>query len=227
MHNNLEARSTGFERIDLDGMTALGRYKFLTATVVPRPIALVSTLNLDGSVNVAPFSQFVILSASPPMLGIVSGRHPDGMKDTHVNILRTREFVINLVSEELAVPTQQSAFPFRADISEADMLMLETRPASTVRGRAIALSPVAFECCLSRAERFGETATLIAGEVVAVTARNGLVSGHRVAHEDLRPLGRIAGRAYCHTSSIFSLPVELDAEFSRHGRHNEIGKVLP
>ncbi|WP_370211994.1 flavin reductase family protein [Roseovarius sp.] len=227
MAEHPEFRPATFERIELGDMTALSRYKFLTATVVPRPIALVSTLNPNGSVNLAPFSQFVILSASPPILGIVSGRHPDGRKDTHSNILRTGEFVINTVDEALAVPTQQSAYPFRPEISETELLGLGTRATTSVAGRAVAASPLAFECRLVRTESFGETATLIAGEVVAVTARQGLVSGHRVAHDKLRPLGRIAGRDYCRTGEVVSMPPDLDAAFAALGRHNQTGKVLP
>jgi flavin reductase (DIM6/NTAB) family NADH-FMN oxidoreductase RutF len=199
--------------VDLSVMTHENRYKFLTASVVPRPIALVTSLSPDGLVNAAPFSQFIILSATPPILGIVSGRHPDGIKDTHSNILTNAEFVINVVDAPLAVATQACAFPFRADSSEADAVGLGTVPSRTVRTPRLAASPIAFECKLSRTERFGNTATLIAGEVVDVHARPGLVSEHRVDHALLQPLGRIAGRSYCSTAEVLHMDAALDQPF--------------
>ncbi|MCC6008982.1 MAG: flavin reductase family protein [Rhodobacteraceae bacterium] len=204
----------GGDAVDLEAMSALERYKFLTATVVPRPIALVTTMNAEGLVNAAPFSQFIILSASPAILGIVSGRHPDGTKDTHSNILTRREYVINIVSEDMAQLTQDCAFPFRPEIGEPAHLRIATAPSRIVSVPAIADSPVAFECRLSRTENFGDTATLIAGVVVAVSCRPGLVQGHRVDHAALRPLGRIAGRAYCRTGDVITMAEACDAPFS-------------
>lgn len=199
--------------VDLSTMTHENRYKFLTATVVPRPIALVTTLSQSGLVNAAPFSQFIILSATPAILGIVSGQYADGMKDTHANILANDDFVINLVDAGLAEATQICAFPFRADCSETDQLGLETIPSRQIRTPRLAASPVSFECRLSRTERFGRTATLIAGEVVDVHARPGLVDGHRVDHSLLRPLGRVAGRSYCSTSEVIHMDAALDRPF--------------
>lgn len=204
--------------IDLTPFSALDRYKFLTASVVPRPIALVSTTGPDGGVNVAPFSQFIILSATPPILGIVSGQHPDGVKDTHRHILTRREFVINVVDEDLAEVTQACAFPFGADVSEAEMLGLEMLACAHIDGARLKASPISFECRLVRTERFGETATLIAGEVVAVHARKGLVDGHRVDHDRLKPLGRIAGRSYCRTREVLTMPAALDDPYRRYQR---------
>lgn len=209
---------TAYDLVDLEPFTPLDRYKFLTASVVPRPIALVSTIGPDGSVNVAPFSQFIILSATPPILGIVSGQHADGIKDTHRHILERREFVINVVDEDLAQATQDCAFPFSADISEAAVIGLDTVACSRIEGMRLAASPIAFECRLLRVERFGKTASLIAGEVVAVSAREGLVKGHRVDHGLLRPLGRIAGRSYCRTRDVLTMPAETDDRFRQFQR---------
>lgn len=207
-----------FEQVNLNPLTPLNRYKFLTASVVPRPIALVSTIGPTGLVNVAPFSQFIILSATPPILGIVSGQYSDGIKDTHAHILRTQQFVINVVDEDLAQATQACAFPFRSDQSEAEVVGLDTLDCTTIDGRRLAASPMSFECRLERTERFGETATLIAGEVVAVHARAGLVSGHRVDHRKLKPLGRIAGRSYCRTREVVEMPDGLDDPYRQYGR---------
>lgn len=206
-------REVSFELVDLKPLSHINRYKFLTASVVPRPIALVSTIGSGGIVNVAPFSQFIILSATPPILGIVSGQHGDGIKDTHSHILTKREFVINVVDEDLARATQACAFPFTSDASEAEIIGLETLDCTAIDGRRLRDSPISFECRLLRTERFGETATLIAGEVITVHARAGLVSGHRVDHAQLRPLGRIAGRSYCFTREVLTMSSKLDDAF--------------
>lgn len=202
-----------FESLDLDDLDHSSRYKFLTAAVVPRPIALVTTIAADGRVNVAPFSQFAILSSTPAILGFVASRHPDRAKDTHVHAVERGEFVIHVVDEAMATVTQQCAFPFAADVSEADMLHLATLPSEIVKPPRLSMSPLAFECRLHRTERFGAYSTLFAGEVVKVHARRGLVRKHRIEHQALKPLGRIAGRRYCLTRDTIDVVPEVDDPF--------------
>ena len=191
-----------FDTIDPNGFTPENRYKFLTGTVVPRPIALVTSLGSDGVVNAAPYSQFIIISATPAMPGIVAGQHPSGDKDTKRNIAESGEYVINVTSEDMADQVQLCAHPFPPEISEVKEAGFNTVPSVRIRTPRIAEAPVQFECRLHQMLRFGETATLIVGEVVLVHARSGIVSGHRVDHAMLRPLGRIAGRRYCRTQDV-------------------------
>ena len=208
-----------YETVPFEAFSPQDRYKFICATVVPRPIALVTSTSERGAVNAAPFSQFIILSSTPIILGIVAGRYADdSFKDTQNNILRNGEYVINTVSEEMAEITQLCAFPFVEAESEPQVLGLETASSRVVATPRLALAPVAFECRLSRTERFGSTATLIAGEVVAIQARPGLVSGHRVDHSGLNPLGRIAGRSYCRTNEVLTMPSEIDAPYKARRR---------
>src|SRR5437588_8790089 len=94
-------RTSDFERLRFEGMTFAGRYKLLTGAVVPRPIAFVSSLNHDGSVNAAPFSSFMIASVEAGYLAFSVGPGDTVEKETLRNIRRTQEFVINTVSEEL------------------------------------------------------------------------------------------------------------------------------
>lgn len=216
------AADAAFESLDLADFDHAARYKFLTAAVVPRPIALVTTLGEDGRVNAAPFSQFVILASSPAILGFVASHHPDGTKDSQVNAVAMGEFVIHIVDEPMAELTQQCAFPFAAGVSEVETLGLATLPSQIVAPPRLAAAPIAFECRLLRTERFGLYSTLIAGEVLRVHARAGLVRGHRIEHAALRPLGRIAGRRYCLTRDVVEIGPEADAMFDttpeRRGR---------
>lgn len=202
-----------FESLDLDDFDNASRYKFLTAAVVPRPIALVTSLAPDGLVNVAPFSQFVILSSTPAILGFVSSQHPDGIKDTQLHAVTRGEYVIHIVDEAMAELTQQCAFPFPVAVSEVEALGLETRPSQIVSVPRLAVAPLAFECRLLRTETFGRFSTLIAGQVVRVHARRGLRQGHRINHQSLRPLGRVAGRRYCLTRETIEIGPDVDASF--------------
>src|SRR5215468_10637702 len=99
-------RSGDFERIRFDRMGFAGRYKLLTGAIVPRPIAFVSSLNHDGSVNAAPFSSFMIASVEAGYLAFSVGPGDRDEKETLRNVRRTREFVINTVSEDLAQEVQ-------------------------------------------------------------------------------------------------------------------------
>ncbi len=189
-----------FDRIDPAAFSHEDRYKFLTATVVPRPIALVTSQGSSGVLNAAPYSQFIIIAASPALLGIVAGQTADGDKDTMRNIRETGEYVINTVSEDMADQVQLCAHPFPADVSEVSEAGFSTVESVVVKPRRIAQAPIQFECRLHRMIEFGTSrATLIVGEAVLVHAARGLVSEHRVDHAKLRPLGRISGRRYCLT----------------------------
>jgi len=203
-----------FESLDLDEFTEDSRYKFLMGTVVPRPIALVTSLGENGVLNAAPFSQFVVISVSPPLLGIVAhdatnvslfAASPGSYKDTVRNILATKEFVINGVTESMALQVQECAFPFPPDVSEVEKVGFHTVPSELVAPARISESMVQFECRLHRTVSFGEDTsktTLVVGEVVKVHCASGLVAGHRVDHQKLKPLGRIAGRSYCRTNDV-------------------------
>lgn len=207
-----------FEPVDIEAFDHNTRYKFLTATVVPRPIALVSTLSADGQTfNAAPFSGFIILSHTPPILGINISRST-GEKDTFRNLVDRGECVVHVVSRTLAVKVQQCAFPFAASVSEPAMVGLTPLPSEVVAVPRIAEAPVQFECRLHRMERYGQYSTLVSLDVVRVHARRGLVSGHRVDHHALDPLGRVAGRQYCTTDNVLAMPDELDQPFAAHAR---------
>ncbi len=195
-----------FDQIDPAAFSHEDRYKFLTATVVPRPIALVTSTGRSGVLNAAPFSQFIIIAASPALLGIVVGREPEGEKDTLRNIKETGEYVINTVSESMAEQVQLCAHPFPAHVSEVQEAGFTVVPAATVQTMRIADAVVQFECKVHRMIEFGESpATLVVGLVTLAHAAKGVVSDHRVDHDRLRPLGRISGRRYCFTQQTIEL----------------------
>ena len=191
-----------FEAVDLQGMAHEDRYKFLMASVIPRPIALVTTVDAQGVVNAAPFSSFVVLSIDPPLLGISVARREDGsLKDTYRLIQAGREFVIHSVDAQMVGQVQACSDPLPPGRSEVEHAGLKLLPSVRVRPPRIAEAPFHFECVLHRVEYFGRRqSALIVGEVVQVHSRCGLVQGHRIDLADADILGRIGGGLYCRST---------------------------
>jgi flavin reductase (DIM6/NTAB) family NADH-FMN oxidoreductase RutF len=188
--------------VDLRDFRSEDRYKFLMGTVIPRPIALVTSLSEEGVLNAAPFSQFVVISVDPALLGFVAHELPTGHKDTVRNALKSGEFVINTVNESMAAQVQQCSISYPPSVSEVAEVGFHTLPSLKVQPQRIAESHVHFECRLHRSLDFGskeEGTMLIVGEIVVAHCAQGVLSGHRVDHAAVNALGRIAGRSYCRT----------------------------
>ncbi|MDI5967999.1 flavin reductase family protein [Streptomyces sp. SL13] len=175
-------------RIDFDPET-LDRnpfYKLLTAVVVPRPIAWVSSIGADGTSNLAPHSFFSVACVSPPMVQFTSV----GRKDTLVNVEATGEFVVCLAPEELAREINGTATDFPRGVSEFEAVGLATEPSLRVKPPRVAASPVALECVLHSTVNLGDS-TVVFGRVVhAAVAEEVLVDGHPEARL-MRPLSRL------------------------------------
>ncbi|WP_028605127.1 flavin reductase family protein [Ottowia thiooxydans] len=193
-----------FESVDLAQFGHEDRYKFLMASVIPRPIALVTTLGADGFVNAAPFSSFVVLSVDPPLLGISVARRDDGsIKDTYRLVEASGEFVIHTVDTAMAKQVQQCSAALGPTQSEVEHAGLYLVPSIKVKPPRIAQAPIHFECKLHRIEYFGDRrSALIVGEVVQTHSREGLVHGHRVDPLEADILGRLGGGVYCSSTVI-------------------------
>ena len=190
--------AAGFDRLPLDGLSRQQRYKLLTGSVVPRPIAFVTTLNDNGSINAAPFSQFIIIAVDPGLLGFSVGPIPGRDKDTLINVRRTGEFVINTVTEELAAIVQFCADHNVPGESELQLSGLTLLPSEFVTSPRVAESPIQFECRLERIVEFGDGPnSLVVGRVILMHARSGIIHDHKVDAGLCRMLGRIGGRTYC------------------------------
>ena len=195
-------------QLDISNFSEAERYKFMMGTVIPRPIALVTSLSRDGVLNAAPFSQFVVISVTPPLLGFVAHEAEHGLKDTVRNILESEEYVINTVAEPMATQVQICSENFPPSVSEVAEVGFHIMPSSFVRASRILESPVNFECRLHRTVQFGHQGSqtyLIVGEIIATHCADGVVSGHRVSHQAMNSLGRIAGRSYCRTGDKFDV----------------------
>lgn len=168
--------------IDLTRLAPMDRYKLLTAVVVPRPVAWVTTQGLTGVVNAAPFSFFNLFGQDPALiiLGLEHHRDGSGPKDTARNIADTGEFVVNIVTPDLVEAMVGTAAAYPADIGEPAALDLALAPSILVTPPRLAAAPVAIECRLKDTLRYSPERDIVVGEAVALTARDGLVDTDRM-----------------------------------------------
>ncbi len=185
-------------------------YKVLSGVVIPRPIAWVSTFGPDGVPNVAPYSFFQPITPSPPHVSFSAGSRDGVKKDTERNIEATGEFVVNIVSSEIARRMAISALDFAPEQSEFAASGLTLAPSDCVSAPRVAEAPASLECEMRQMipvgdERYG--ATLIIGEVVRFHVRDELVlENHRIDFYALDAVGRLAGDWYCATNDQYELP---------------------
>jgi flavin reductase (DIM6/NTAB) family NADH-FMN oxidoreductase RutF len=193
--------------IDPAQTAPLNIYKLLVGAVVPRPIAFVSTISPEGVPNLAPFSFFTVASANPPVLCFTASfREP--RKDTLVNIRATKEFVVNIVSEEFAAKMNVTSAEYPYGVSEFEMSGLTSAPSDVVRPPRVKESHVNMECRLLQTIEVSNQpmgGTLILGEVVRFHVEDAMVEEFRIDPEKLGAVGRMAGNTYCRTKDRFEL----------------------
>lgn len=197
------------QHFDLTALPAAARYKLLTATVVPRPIAWVGTLGADGHVNLAPYSFFGLMGSDPPVVAFAPGDRADGTpKDTALNIPPGGEFTVNMVSAALADAMNATATDFPHGHAEPDALGIALTPGVKVRVPRVAAAPAALECREVQTLTIGRT-RIILGEVLGLTLRADAVQDAERHHVDTAALdliGRLGGRGtYAHTRDTFTI----------------------
>ena len=202
------AASQGAQHIDFEAITAYQRYKLMASLIVPRPIALVTTVDARGVVNAAPFSMFNMVGEDPPLVMLsVNLRNGQGrMKDTAANILAHREFVVHLPDEDLAAAMHACADEAPAGVSELDLTGLSAVPSRTVAVPSIAQAPVAFECVLHE-HLHNESRHVFFGRVRWLRVREGLVDTEawRVRLQDYFPVARFGASFYVRTRDRFAI----------------------
>lgn len=185
-------------------------YKFLIGSIIPRPISVISTRNSDGSNNLAPFSFFTAVSASPmiiafsPMIRSSTGE----FKDTVKNILREKEFVVNFCTENnyKEVNLASTELPYGEDeFSFAGLTPVESE---LVKAKRMKESPIHFECIFRDMLCYGKTpgsGSIITGEVKLVHIDEAILDNKRINSEAYKALGRGAGNDWFKTDSRFEL----------------------
>lgn len=193
--------------IDFSAISEYQRYKLMASLIVPRPIALVTTLGADGTVNAAPFSMFNMLGEEPPIVMISVNRLDDGaLKDTAANIVRTGEFVVHLSDEAMAEKMHRCGERLPPHMSELEHVGLTAAPCTDVAPPRIAEAPVAFECRLWETLET-ESRQIFIGRVLRLHARDGLIDTERwrVRLQEYFPVGRFGASFYVTTRDRFSL----------------------
>lgn len=184
-------------------------YKLLSGSVVPRPIAWISTISESGNLNLAPYSFFTVASRNPPMLcisvGPGVGEREGTEKDTLVNIRSQKEFVINVVTNELGNPMQKSSQNFSSNVNEFDAANLTPIESAIVTPKRVKEAPIHMECQLNQIISLGSD-HLIIGQLVHYHINDEYYLGdYKVNLEKLEPLGRLAG-SFSEMKGLFQLP---------------------
>jgi flavin reductase (DIM6/NTAB) family NADH-FMN oxidoreductase RutF len=194
--------------LDLENEHADRAYPLLASLVVPRPIAWVTTVSKEGAVNAAPFSFFNVLGANPPIVGFCPGDRAEGVpKDTALNVRATREFVVNLVDQDLAAAMNLTAATLPHGESELIHAGLTTAASSVVRPPRIAEAPAALECTEWGTLQIGGN-RLVIGLVRRIHLRDELFdpATQRICSERFHPVGRMASPDwYCRTDDRFEM----------------------
>jgi flavin reductase (DIM6/NTAB) family NADH-FMN oxidoreductase RutF len=184
-------------------------HELTVGTVLPRPIAFVSTFGEDGVFNVAPFSFFTPISYKPMHVGFSIVRKRYGQKkDTLANIEFSREFVINIVTESLAEAMNQASMSYPGSVDEFREVGLTPVKASLVKPPMVAESPINLECRLVQMLEFGEASrrtSFIIGEVVRVHVRDEYWLDGEIRIEELKVIGRLGADFYCRTTDRFEM----------------------
>jgi flavin reductase (DIM6/NTAB) family NADH-FMN oxidoreductase RutF len=189
-------------------------YKLMTGIIVPRPIALVSTVDVEGNANLAPFSFFAGVGSAPPAVLFCPALRPAGTdqagqrKDTLRNVEETREFVINVVSEAIASQTNLTAAEVGQDVNEFKLSGLTPLASEVVRAPRVAESPAQMECKLMQVIYTGDqpaSGVIVLGEVVRFHVREDLVEDFRVDPSGLDAVGRMAGNTWVRTQDRIEL----------------------
>lgn len=195
-------------------------YKFLIGSILPRPIAVVSTINEDGSNNVAPFSFFTAVSASPmiiafcPMIRTSTGL----MKDTPRNIFREKEFVVNFVSENIVekINSTSTELPYGQD--EFKLSGLTPLDSEKIKAKRVKESLIHFECIYRDHLSYGDqpgAGQIITGEVVKVHIADEILENGRIITTKFKPVGRGAGNDWFRCSDIFTLERLMGAQIQK------------
>jgi flavin reductase (DIM6/NTAB) family NADH-FMN oxidoreductase RutF len=178
-----------------------GFYQLLTAVVVPRPIAWVSTVSATGVDNLAPHSFFTVGCVNPPIVQFTSV----GRKDSLRNVEATSEFVVNLATESLFEQINATGTDFPAHMSEFDAVGVKREPSLRVRPSRVADSPVALECVLHSTLRLGDSTIVFGRVVLAAIRKDVMVDGHPEI-DRLRPLSRLGRDEWGAAAEVRSIP---------------------
>jgi flavin reductase (DIM6/NTAB) family NADH-FMN oxidoreductase RutF len=195
-------------------------YKFLIGSILPRPIAVISTKNENGTNNVAPFSFFTAVSAKPmiiafcPMIRTSTGK----MKDTPINIFREKEFVVNFVHEDIVEKINQTSIELPPGEDEFKLSGLTPMDSEKIKAKRIQESHIHFECIYRDHLSYGDipgSGQIITGEVVKIHINESLIIDGKISTKLFKPVGRGAGNDWIKCDSTFELDRLMNAQIQK------------
>ena len=195
--------------IDPDSISTGRLYRWMVGLITPRPIAWVSTQDTKGVCNLAPYSFFNGVGSNPPTVMFCPANRGDGTpKDSHANVLSTGEFVVNIVTEDLASAMNMTSKELKPDEDEFEWASLAKAESSVVKPPRVAVAAAAMECVLHSAITLGTGpggANLIIGRIVHLHIDDKYIDGETLASDRLHTVGRMGGSQYCRTEDRFEL----------------------
>lgn len=181
-------------------------YKLLTGSIIPRPIAFVTTLSDQGVLNGAPFSYFSIVSANPPMVSLSIQRNGQSLKDTARNIYDTKEFVVHIVDEQNVTKVNDTAASLPPDQSEIDLTNLTPVSSTRVSVPGVKEAKIRMECTLEHSIELGGGSTdFIIGRIVQFHIEETIYEQGKIDPNGLAAVSRLAGNDYAKIGEIFTI----------------------
>ena len=197
--------------IDINSLPPNDQYKLLIGTIVPRPIALITTYSEVSGDNAAPFSLFNVMGEDPPVLvvSLESRKTDHSLKDTTLNIMENGQFVAHTVDENLSQAMNICAADFPPTISEAGVAGLTLVPAKVVKAKLIQEAPVAFECEKIAFIQINPHRNILLAKVLMMHVRDNIIdpTTWRVNKENYHPIGRLFGPSYTRTNDTFDMTI--------------------
>jgi flavin reductase (DIM6/NTAB) family NADH-FMN oxidoreductase RutF len=195
--------------IDPALMSERENYKFLIGSIIPRPIAFVTTISKDGVINGAPFSYFNIVSSNPPMISLSIQRSGGRQKDTARNIIETKQFVVHIVDEQNVEKINKTAASLPPDQSEIEVANLSPVESVKISVPGIKEAKVRMECTLEHTLELGDPVTpgcdFIIGKVVQFHIESDIYKNGRIDPSGLGAVSRLAGNSYAKIGEIFEI----------------------
>lgn len=186
-------------------------YKILTGAILPRPIGWISSIDLTGRPNLAPFSFFNVVCSNPPtLLFCPMIRSLDGSpKDTLNNVRQTEEFVVNIVTEDLLKAMNATSIEAPSEFNEFEFAGLTLSPSVTVKPPRVNESPIHFECKVDQIVDINNApggGSIVIGTITHIHAEERVMIGaDKINLTALQPIGRLMGSAYCRVEQVVEL----------------------
>ncbi len=195
--------------IDPSTVSERENYKLLIGSIIPRPIAFVTSMSQEGTLNGAPFSYFNIVSSNPPMISLAIQRSGGNQKDTARNILQSKEFVVHIVDEQNVEKINKTAASLSPDQSEVELAELTPIRSVKISVPGVKEAKIRMECILEHSLELGGVETpgcdLIIGKVVQFHVEQDIYENGKIDPRGLAAVSRLAGHDYAKIGEMFSI----------------------